>query len=200
MNVVNEKLADCQREYKGAKAQLEFQKKLLAEKKDDRDKTNEKYSQFKSMEALKVDTYTFDLFESIVIVVSFFAQTEIKTLNAEASWLAVANQEALIAEIQKTKDTSSEQKEKILRTIANADNGHQELQDQMNAKKQEITSNARSATNFEAEYGEMREKFKEMNENFCRKARELKTKKSRKVRMNQELENLQQHLAERMRT
>lgn len=54
MDVVTEKLFECNEQILKARQQLEFQEKITLSLKDERDKAQEKYAQFQSVEAMKV--------------------------------------------------------------------------------------------------------------------------------------------------
>lgn len=121
-------------------------------------------------------------------------------MNTESSWVEVIDQENLIAEIQKTRESSLKHKEKLLQTLTSSDSGQQALHDQLTAKKEELANGAQSAFNFDTDNQALRHEYKEKNNTYLLKMRDFKRKESKKNGVVFDLTNLKEHLTERSKT
>lgn len=112
----------------------------------------------------------------------------------------MVDQELFIAEIQKTYDDSMQKKEKFMAAINNSESGQQELRDKLEAMKLEFTNNARDVVNFDTKFDEARNNYKAKNDVYLQKLRDMKRVESRRVQIETDLTNLQEHFAERSKT
>lgn len=74
---------------------------------------------------------------------------------------------------------------------------HDSLKVQYMAIKEDVQAQRKSTVDFEAELNKLREDFKDKNEKFQNKARELKHLESKKNRLEKDLNQLKEHIASR---
>lgn len=93
-----------------------------------------------------------------------------------------------------------QKKEKFMAAINNSESGQQELRDKLEAMKLEFTNNARDVVNFDTKFDEARNNYKAKNDVYLQKLRDMKRVESRRVQIETDLTNLQEHFAERSKT
>lgn len=118
-------------------------------------------------------------------------------MKNESSWCAVIAQERLIAAIQKTKNDSFNQKEAIAQKLSNGDSIQQQLQDELTAKKGELTNNAQSFVNFDTKYDTMRHQFEEKNVAYMQKLKETNGLATKKSQLESDVAQMTTYLTER---
>lgn len=128
------------------------------------------------------------------IIISFAKQEEIQKLKCEQQWIGVVDQETFLAEVKTTLDSSIAKKEEIIKSVQNSATSEQKQKDQCMALKAEIDAKNRVAAAYDAKFNEMRENFKNKNEIYLQKARELKRVESKRDRIASDIAKLKDHI------
>lgn len=115
-------------------------------------------------------------------------------MKCEQQWIGVIDQETFLVEVKSTLDTSIAKKEEIVQSIQNNAASEQKYKDECIALKTEIDAKNRAAAAYDAKFAEMRENFKNKNEIFLQKARELKRVECKRDRIASDIAKLKDHI------